>query len=122
MVDSITPGIEGILDMIHTTFNKVNGIATKIISNLNVGSNELISLQKKLDLIKTFVENAERDPTNLVREHHPKIILQNQDDIQMTKKYAIQEEQIMTNKILMLIGLMITLGILIIQHSNVLLS
>jgi hypothetical protein len=125
--EQITPGIEGILDTIHTTFNQINNVMTQYLlnpTNQNSVFNKLVNetIPQKKKFIQQLVERAEKNPTNLVKEHQSKLILQNQDDIRMTKEYAIQEEQIMTNKVLVMLGLGISLGIIILQNSNVLFS
>jgi hypothetical protein len=125
--EEITPGIEGILDSIHTTFNQINNVMTQYLLNPQQWNNDLNKLvmetiPQKKKFIQQLVERAEKNPTNLVKEHQSKLILQNQDDIRMTKEYAIQEEQIMTNKVLVMLGLGISLGIIITQNSNVLFS
>jgi hypothetical protein len=125
--EQITPGIEGILDTIHTTFNQINNVMTQYLlnpTNQNSVFNKLVNetIPQKKKFIQQLVERSEKNPTNLVKEHQSKLILQNQDDIRMTKEYAIQEEQIMTNKVLVMLGLGISLGIIILQNSNVLFS
>jgi hypothetical protein len=125
--EQITPGIEGILDSIHTTFNQINTGMTQYLlnpTNQNSVFNKLVNetIPQKKKFIQQLVERSEKNPTNLVKEHQSKLILQNQDDIRMTKEYAIQEEQIMTNKVLVMLGLGISLGIIILQNSNVLFS
>jgi CHASE3 domain sensor protein len=79
-------------------------------------------MRQKLDFLEQVIEEGKRDPQSLVKNHHPKVILENQEDIKLSKDYATQQEVIMSNKVLVTIGLAISLGLIISQHSNVLFS
>jgi hypothetical protein len=119
----VVPGTQGYLDILGGLFNRVDSILKQLL--LNPQEIEQSQFQKAYDDIlnlSSMVERAKQNPKSLVKQHQEKLVIQNQEDIALSKQYAIQEEQIMTNKIIVIIGLLASLGIIVAQHSSVLFS